>query len=265
MDELFSCRNCLHNAAQTLSIGSGVGFCLLHQSVIREPDITTCKYLSRKDMPSFIVSEGVQEHAYEFATFSAIVNMETMKSVPRISYSEKHAWLTGSFDPLTMSLAHARKITPTHVFIEALAGGVDGKRSLAHASVVRRYMANCGTWRSSYRLVLALAQEIGEPVYFSKKELSRTDVHIEDAIWDLFFVRISGIQEYGFHAGLEELIWATDSLNGSLSEFDWERLQVELQKISAGWIDLILLHAQKEGAFFPDTPPAEEGADQDSI
>ena len=51
MDELFSCRNCIQNAGQSLTTGHGSGFCLTHNSVIPDPIRTTCKFLHRKDLP----------------------------------------------------------------------------------------------------------------------------------------------------------------------------------------------------------------------
>ena len=79
MDELFSCRNCIHNCGQSLLIGQGSGFCLQHESVIWEPDRTTCKYLHRKDLPYFVVEEGTREHAAEFAGFPFLVSLDHEK------------------------------------------------------------------------------------------------------------------------------------------------------------------------------------------
>lgn len=42
-----------------------------------------------------------------------------------------------------------------------------------------------------------------------------------EARWDVVFARLAGVQEYGFHAGQESLMWATDHLNGGLSRLDW--------------------------------------------
>ncbi len=262
MDQIFSCRNCIHNSAQTLLIGRGIGFCLMHKSILRDPHRTTCKYLSRKDMPSFAVDEGVKEHAFEFATFSSIVDMPTMSPVERVYYSEKHAWLTHTFDSLTQNLAHSYKVRPTWVFVQSLAGGSDGRRALAHSSLVRRYMANCGTWRSSYRFVLTLVQELPRTPRFEEDDIvadAGRDATLE-ALWDVFFTRISGIEEYGFHSGLEELMWATDQLNGSLSDFNWEELKRDLELKASEWTELIIKHAQDEGAFFPDQH--DDGADE---
>jgi hypothetical protein len=254
MDELFSCRNCIHNSAQTLVIGRGIGFCLIHKSILRNSNRTTCKYLSRKDLPSFVVDEGVKEHAYEFAMFSSIVDMSTNSPVERTYYSEKRAWLNHSFDALTQNLAHSYRVKPTWIFVQSLAGGSDGRRALAHSSLVRRYMANCRTWRSSYRFVLALVQELPRTPQFEADDLvpEAGQDALQDALWDVFFTRISGIQEYGFHAGLEELMWVTDHLNGALIQFDWEGLKKDLQNKSSQWTDLIIQHAQSEHVFFPD-------------
>ena len=80
----------------------------------------------------------------------------------------------------------------------------------------------------------------------------------EDAVWDVFFTRLSGIQEYGFHSGIETLIWATDQLNGSLTDLDWCGLSQELTVKSPEWTELIIRHATDEGAFFPPRMPWEE-------
>jgi hypothetical protein len=72
----------------------------------------------------------------------------------------------------------------------------------------------------------------------------------EEARWDLFFVQLSGLQEYGWHAGLEELMWASDSVNGGLSDLNWDRLRRELQGSCPRWTDAIVAHAQENHAFF---------------
>lgn len=172
----------------------------------------------------------------------------------RLAYSEKHAWLTHTHDSLTQNLAHSYKVRPTWVFVQSLAGGNDGRRALAHSSLVRRYMANCGTWRSSYRFILALVEELPRTPRFEEDDIvmDAGQDAVREALWDVFFTRISGVEEYGFHSGLEELMWATDQLNGSLSDFNWEGLKRDLEVKASKWTDLIIEHAQTGGAFFPD-------------
>lgn len=253
-DQLFSCRNCIHNSGQTLLIGRGVGFCLLHKSILRDPHRTTCRSLFRKDMPGFTVDEGMREHAFEFVGFSSIVDMPTMSSVKRDFYSEKHAWLTNSHDSLTQNLAHSYKIKPAWLFVQSLAGGSDGRRAVAHSSLVRRYMANCETWRSSYRFVLTLVQELPRTPKFEADDIlpEAGQDGMQEALWDVFFTRISGVEEYGFLSGLEELMWVTDQLGDSLLDFDWERLKRILELKSSEWSNLIINHAKEEDAFFPE-------------
>lgn len=257
MDELFSCRNCIHNSAQTPLIGRGSGFCLMHKSVLRQPGRTTCKYLARKDMPFFVVDEGVKEHAYEYASFSTIVDMPTGESLNQTFYSEKHAWLTGTHDALTQILAHSYKIKPTWVFVESMAGGADGRRLLAHSSLVRRFMTNCGTWRSSYRLALSVVQEVSQPPVFASSDLL-DGATADEAEWDVLFARLSCIQEYGFHSGLDELMWATDHVNGALVTLDLNGARQELEKKSPEWIEQVIRHANDNGAFFPDRSQFED-------
>ncbi|HWY87324.1 MAG TPA: hypothetical protein VNX28_11395 [Gemmataceae bacterium] len=267
MDELFSCRNCIHNCGQSPNVGQGAGYCLQHDSVIWEPERTTCKYLHRKDLPHFVVDEGVREHAAEFAFFPLLVTLDTKKPIEQIRYSEKFAWERGSFDPLTHALAQYYKIPRRWVLIQAFTGGADGRRSLTHGSLVRHYMDRCGKWTSSYRLVLGLLDEIDDPPHFSRRSLlishglSAEEV-AQDALWDVVFVRLSALQEYGWHAGLEPLIWASDEVNGSLSEMNWPTLQAEFANLRPRWIDLIISHAKEHGVFFPQPESVEEEDDE---
>jgi hypothetical protein len=266
MDELFSCRNCIHNCGQSLSVGQGPGYCLKHDSVIAEPGRTTCKYLHRKDLPQFVVNEGIQEHAAEFALFPRLVTLDTKKPIERIHYSEKFLWENRGFDPLTHALSLYFRAPRRWVLIQAFTGGSDGRRSLAHASLVRHYMDHCGTWTSSYRLVLGLLEEVDETPYFGRKALFELDGQSldeanSDALWDVVFARMSAIQEYGWHAGLEPLIWATDAVNGSLEQLNWPGLQVELSGLRDEWIRMIISHAKSHDGFFPKPELEEEDND----
>jgi hypothetical protein len=262
MDALFSCRNCIHNCGQSLLIGRGAGFCVKHDSVLCQSERTTCKYLHRKDLPRFIVDEGLREHAGEFARFSGIADLVEHAPVDRRHYSERCAWEKRQFDPINQSLAQYHKTKPAWVLLQAMSGGIDGRRAVTHASLIRRYMDNCGTWKSSYRFVLAMIQDLAVTPSFRDTDLNSPDVVDlevrEDAVWDVFFTRLSGIQEYGFHAGIETLMWATDQLNGSLTDLDWGGLLPELAGRAAEWTDLIIFHATREDAFFPSHPQGEE-------
>jgi hypothetical protein len=241
---------------------------LRHQSVIWKPDETTCKYLHRKDLPQFIVDEGIMEHAAEFALFSGLVSLKTKQTIPRIKYSERFAWKHRQFDPLLNAVAQYFKTKPHWAFILGFTGGVDGRRSLAYSAFVRRYMDKCETWRSSYRLILALVDEIDQEPEFDAKSIladrgADGAVPKEEAIWDVVFTRISGLQEYGYHAGLESLMWATDSLNGALSELDWPSLRAELGRMRGVWTDQIVAHAVENNVFFSqsdfeDVPDADD-------
>lgn len=264
MDELFSCRNCIHNCGQSLMIGRGAGFCLQHNSVIREPERTTCKYLHRKDLPHFVVDEGTREHAAEFAGFSGLVTLDTKEPLDRISYSEKYQWERNTFDTVTHTMAQYRRLHPHWVVISAFAGGVDGRRSLTHGSLVRRYMYRCGNWTKSYRLVLGMVQELDVQPVFDPSDLllpdgSNLDAVSTEALWDVVFVRLSAVQEYGWHAGLEPLMWASDAVNGGLADLDWPKLQGDLARLRDSWAVMIIRHAKQHDAFFP--PPDQSTAE----
>src|SRR5438105_7461535 len=149
MDALFSCRNCIHNCGQSLNIGRGLWYCLQHNSLIENPDDTTCKYLHRKDLPRFVVEEGIEEHASEFVRFPALVSLSSKQPIAKLWYSERVGWEKRDFDPIVLLSAQYHRTDRAWILIQAMSSGIDGRRSLSHASLVRRYMNQCGTWTSS--------------------------------------------------------------------------------------------------------------------
>ena len=104
-----------------------------------------------------------------------------------------------------------------------------------------------------------MVQEIDiEPRFEERDLITSSYLGVEEAraqaLWDVMFARISGLQEYGWHSGLEKLVWITDKLNGSLSEFDWGRLKSELTSTKLTVTNLIINHAQENGEFFAPLP-----------
>lgn len=266
MDRLFSCRNCIQNAGQSLLIGQGAGYCLKHRSVIWEPSETTCKYLHRKDLPRFVVDEGVREHAAAFAEFPGLAGLHSRMPVARVPYSEKFVWERRVFDPINQMLAQHHKTRPAWVFVQAMSGGLDGRRSLVHASVIRRYMDKCASWKSSYRFVLGMLQELAVEPGFAEGDLNNEEglepaALREEANWDVFFTRLGGIQEYGFHAGIGELMWATDQLDGALVDLDWGKLRAELESKREDWIERVIRQVRDQGAFFNQLGEDEEAGE----
>jgi len=266
MESLFTCRNCVHNCGQSLNISSGSGYCLQHDSLIAVPHDTTCKYLHRKDLPFFVVDEAHKEHAAEYVMFPRMVSVSRNEPIPPSNYSERVDWERRSFDPVLLICANYHRSARKWVLIQSFAGGLDGRRALIHASLIRRYMNHCGTWVSSYRLILSLIQELCFPPTFTDGDLLLADNDDagevrQEAFWDVIFTRIAAIQEYGWHSGLEELLWVTDNLNGALANFDWQALLVQLQEKRDPWITMVISHAKQEGEFW--TAKHEEQEDEE--
>ncbi len=267
MDDLFSCRNCIHNPVQGLSFGPEAGYCLLHKCLLFEPGSTTCKYLYRKDLPFFHVKEAMSEHAEEFVSFAGPAHLENKEPIPKYRYSEKIAWEKSTYDSLTNAIAHyptsasipEEDSLRVWTYIEAFASGTDGRKSYAYSALTRRYMNNCGTWTSSYRLILGFLQQWFEEPRFSDNDLNLDPdtedgaERAEDALWEVVFGRLSTIQEYGYHSGLTDLIEVSDRLNGALVEFDWPNLASEMKSVSVDWTRLVIEHADENDEFFPES------------
>ena len=122
-------------------------------------------------------------------------------------------------------------------------------------------MDKCDTWKNSYRLVLAFLQEIDEEPHFGHVDLCEGRDHDEqqsDALWDVVFTRFSLLQEYGWHASLDELKWITDQVNDSLTEFNWKKLNEELRELKGKLTAAVIRHANDGGVFFDQLVPDTE-------
>lgn len=262
--ETFSCRNCVQNPMQGMTVGGGQGYCLHWSSVIREPHRTTCKYLHRKDLPHYLVDEGRSAHAAEFAHAAGPADLMTLRQIPRVKYSERAAWDGRSFDPALHAVAMYHRgegqsdVGGKSRFIQAFVGSMDGQRAMAYSSLVRRYMHHCDSWTSSYRLLLAQISEIDTDVVISRAQLVADGAPIGEvavaAKWEVFFCRVSAIQEFGWHASMDTLVHPLVSVRESVISMDWDALMRGLSALKDKWQDEIIEKAKVEGEYFP--PPA---------
>jgi len=242
---------------QGLSLGRGQGYCLQYGSIIEQPDGTTCKYLHRKDLPDHLVHEGTAEHAAELADTYGPVDLVTKKQLLQKKYFERDFWDTGTFDPAlhAMALYHRPPVAggPQAVgkwrLIQSYAGSSDARRALAYSSLVRRYMRHCGSWTSSYRLVLAQVEEVPEEVVVTPKQLAE-GADTDDAMWEVLFCRLSALQEFGWHAGLAALKHPLNGASKKVAAGDWKGAYAELGKEVPKWRHLIIGRAKEEGVYF---------------
>jgi hypothetical protein len=235
MDELFSCRNCIHNPSQNIFVGLGDGYCVQHLSVIQEPLHTTCKSLHRKDLPDFVVEEGVEQHREEYAQFPELVKLGTMEPVRPMPSMMKAAEFSRYEE--TLNLPGRRNIL-TEV-------GTDGRRSLIRSSLIRRWLLEPESAELIKPILLAMLEEIDEDPKLKPEDLyvPRGYTHEElmpHSQFNILMNRIFALQEYGNHAGIEELHWATDSLGDDcLIESDWHGLKQELSALKPKWREMI--------------------------
>jgi hypothetical protein len=229
--DLFSCKNCIHNPAQGLTMGRGAGFCLQWGSVVERPEQTTCKYLHRKDLPAFLVREAVEEHADELADTRGMVDIYGHERLPLRSMD---AGAPAILDPATHvvatyhALESARDVTADRrgELIGLFAGSVDGRTALFHASLVRRGMLGVASWQTRKDLVTALLDEIDSDVFFNDRDLvgldgGPTDAARAAARWEVAYARLSGIQEFGWHAAMDVFKHPLRDLGDLVAAEDW--------------------------------------------
>jgi SOS regulatory protein LexA len=269
--DLFSCRNCIHNPAQGLTVGRGPGFCLQWGSVIERPEQTTCKYLHRKDLPAFLVRRATEEHADDLSATRGMVDLHGHAPVPARRYVAGSSTL---LDPANHVVAsyHAldsggdMTMERRGELIALFAGSVDGRWALLHASLVRRGMLGSVASHTRTTLALALLEEVGSDVFFDERDFVASEGSPGDstpaaARWEVAYARLSGIQEFAWHAGNERLKHPLRELGGAVAAQDWPELVCALEGLKESWIDTV---RTADGRPEP-TPRARDQADDIAV
>ncbi|WP_437616636.1 hypothetical protein WMF20_22240 [Sorangium sp. So ce834] len=245
--ELFSCRNCIHNPAQGLTLGPGAGFCLTWGSVIDRPEQTTCKYLHRKDLPMFLARPGVQEHQDEFSQVPYMADLETHEPLVPRAYDSDDVPDAERLDNVTRAVAayHALDSAPDttaqrrSLTLATFAGAADGRRAMMYASLVRRVLASGAPARMWTRRVLDLLDEVDTDVLFRAADLLEAG-GAAAARWEVAHARLSCIQEYGWHVAREQLMYPMMELGAHVAEEDWNGFLLALGRLKGGFRDIVI-------------------------
>lgn len=256
MKNLYTCDNCLYNPTQYHEIGTKTGFCLKHDSLLKNSSHTTCHFFRRKDLPFFLSEEGHKEHARDFPENEGIVFYHAGYPEQTKKYSERHVWITRSYDPCIHEIAIYHRTEKKWVFIQAFMASRNPIKSIMSSSLTRRYIQQCGSRRDNYRLILSINNDLRE----------KTDLRPEDFILDIAheefsdmkehylkeikLLQLYAIQEYGMLTENENIMWISDELNGSLF-LSWEEFFSTVSQLVPVINSYIIEAAQKRGTFFP--------------
>lgn len=245
--DLFSCRNCIHNPAQGLTLGPGAGFCLTWGSIIDRPEQTTCKYLHRKDLPMFLARRGVQEHEEEFSQVAYMADLETHEPLVPRAYDSDAMLEAERLDTATRAVAayHALDSAPDTTAqrrdwtLATFAGAADGRKAMTHASLVRRMLTSGGLTRIWTRRVLDLLDEIDSDVLFRAIDLLEAG-GAAAARWEVAHARLSCVQEFGWHAAREQLMYPMTELGAHVAEEDWNGFLLALGRLKERFRELVI-------------------------
>ncbi|WP_437581297.1 hypothetical protein [Sorangium sp. So ce887] len=245
--DLFSCRNCIHNPAQGLTLGPGAGFCLTWGSILDQPEQTTCKYLHRKDLPMFLARDGIREHEDEFSQVAYMADLETHAPLVPRAYDSDDVPDAERLDNVTRAVAayHALDSAPDttvqrrSLTLATFAGAADGRRAMMYASLVRRVLASGAPARMWTRRVLDLLDEIDTDVLFRAADLLEAG-GAAAARWEVAHARLSCIQEFGWHAAREELMYPMMELGAHVAEEDWNGFLLALGRLKGSFRDVVI-------------------------
>jgi hypothetical protein len=258
MKNPYTCDNCLYNPTQYHEIGTKTGFCLKHDSILKNSSHITCHFHERKDLPFFLYKDGREEHAAEFPESLGIVFYYQRYPVEIIKYSERHVWLTNTYDPYIHDVAMYHRNIKKWTFIQAFISSRNPITSVMSSSLTRRYIQQCGSGQDNYRLILSLCNDIAESL----------DLRMDDFIWEIQpeqlnnlrehylkeikLLQLYAIQEYGMLTENEDLMWIMDELNGSLFA-SWNEFFSGVAQLVPLINRYIIDSSQKRGTFFPQS------------
>jgi hypothetical protein len=256
MKNPFTCDNCIFNPSQFHDLGTRIGYCLQHGVILRNSLHTTCRYHRRKDLPYFVAEEGQKEHYQQFHHITNVVYYWSRYPDERRLYSEKYAWENRTFDPNLHDVAIYHRTVKKWTFLQALAGSRSPIKSIMHSSMVRRYIYQCGPRQDNYRLILALTTTLDERVDLQLNDF-RSELTPEEFVElrehyarDVVLLRLYAVQEYGCLTSNEQIMWASDELNGSFLSSNREYFAA-VRTLVPILQTLILNAAQERGNFFP--------------
>lgn len=258
MKNPYTCDNCLYNPSQYQEIGTTVGYCLKHDCLLKNATHTTCHFFKRKDLPSFVSIEGHEEHALEFPAKEEIVFYYSKYQEDKKYYSERHVWLTNTYDPLLHQVAIYHRAEKKWTFIQTFMSSRNPIKALISSSLTRRYIHQCGAKQDNYRLILSLANDLADNLDLRLEDF-RWEISVEEFferkenyLKDIALLRLYAIQEYGALIEDDNIMWISDELNGSLLS-SWKEFFVGVKALVPVITTSIVSSAQKRGSFFPDT------------
>jgi hypothetical protein len=245
--DLFSCRNCIHNPSQGLTLGTGSGYCMKWHSLIERPERTTCKLLHRKDLAYFQTEESLREHAEEFASCTSMADLESHAPLVRHPPAESHG---AQLDPMTRVVITYDTLDKPSLqpgLLNLLAGSTEGRRSLAYASLVRGAIHPGPMPEQAWDWVSGLVDDVDRIVFLEPSEVlgagQAGDEAIEAARWEVLYTRLSGVQEVGWHASIDDLMFPMRELHTYVAEQDWNGLIGRLSELKERWMAQLKLRS----------------------
>lgn len=204
-----SCVNCAFNALQTDSVGTAVGYCVEHRSVLTTPSATTCGRLMRKDL--MLKSAKVEQH-YHQARYArdGVYELETGEATNGGSWSSKPSDLAPLMrDPVGAAVARYGELDTK---IESLSqlSVMDGARAeIGLASLGRTYVNRCvengGQWTSGLHVFWWIASRVAEEPKIELEDLRETRAlplgrQLDLARWSIVMLRLTFLSDVGQHA-----------------------------------------------------------------
>ncbi len=139
---LHSCANCLHNGLQYDSIGSRLGYCTLHQFVLRKSDHLTCGQQRRKDLLQISADRAAKRQCELFPAYEIVrVDGERLNGSEAEYLSKDRSLLQ---ETVSATVAEYRRYARIATFAQ-LRRTPGARADLALASLGRVYVKNCMT------------------------------------------------------------------------------------------------------------------------
>ena len=232
-------------------------YCLKYRLLLEYSSQTTCHLFRRKDLPLFLAKEGDKKHAQEFSDTRGIVDCDTKYNKKKKKYSERHCWLTNTFDPYLHSVTLYHRSGKKWTFIQATLSSRNPIISIICSSLIRRYIQICKDKTDNYRLMLSLSNDLKERIDLRLEDF-RIEIEYDEFnslkeiyLKDIILLRIYGIQEYGDMTNNQNLMWISDELNSAFIS-SWDEFFSSVKQLVPIINQYIINAAQDRREFFPE-------------
>jgi hypothetical protein len=207
---LLSCVNCCFNGMQSELIGTQVGYCTEHRSLLRLPESLTCGRHLRKDLalPEALREQALHQQRFTGAHIS-VLRDRTRANGELTSKAEKEL-ATLKQDDVGVEVTHYGDLGTKIESLARLWYKPGARSEVARLSLGRTHVKRCvergGSWTSGLHMLWWTLRQIDREPEVKLEDIRVAaaipmDRQVEIAGWSILMARLLFVGDIGYHGG----------------------------------------------------------------